>query len=240
MQHKNRYLPLFLLSLTLAAPAVLPGTSTAEASVADKDNKDKKNKDKDKQRGNQHDDRGWNDDRDDWDGDGSMRFQGMDTNGDGRVTRSEWRGNAQSFANHDWNRDGVLAGDEVRPGGRGDRDDWEDDDWNNDRDGNWSDRFDRLDRNNDNYLSLSEWPRDRQLFDRLDLNDDRRLSQRELQNLFDDRGDRNGRREDQFRDLDENRDGRLSRWEWPGQADAFARLDDNRDRFLTLREWLGR
>ena len=47
-----------------------------------------------------------------------MRFQGLDRNNDGRITRNEWRGNDQSFSNEDWNGDGVLSGDEVRPGAR--------------------------------------------------------------------------------------------------------------------------
>lgn len=233
MQHRNRYLPIFLLSLALAAPAVLPGTSAAEAGMTAKDEKDKKpkNKDKDKNQDRRHnDDRDWNDDREWEDDGGTMRFQGMDTNEDGRITRNEWRGNAQSFANHDWNGDGVLSGDEVRPGGRDDRD------WDDENDP-WSDRFGRLDRNDDGYLSLSEWPRDQRLFDRLDLNNDDRLSRSELQELADDRRDR---REERFETLDENGDGRLSRAEWPGQTDGFARLDRNNDGFLSLREWLGR
>ena len=45
-----------------------------------------------------------------------MRFQGMDTNRDGVITRQEWRGNARAFNNNDWNGDGILSGDEVRPG----------------------------------------------------------------------------------------------------------------------------
>ena len=47
-----------------------------------------------------------------------MRFQGMDRNNDGVITRDEWRGNDHSFRNQDWNGDGVLSGDEVRPGAR--------------------------------------------------------------------------------------------------------------------------
>jgi hypothetical protein len=46
----------------------------------------------------------------------TMRFRAMDRNGDGRVTRQEWRGSVQSFRVHDWNNDGVLSGEEVRPG----------------------------------------------------------------------------------------------------------------------------
>ena len=48
----------------------------------------------------------------------ATRFQGMDRNNDGRITRQEWNGSDQSFKVHDWNGDGVLSGDEVRPGGR--------------------------------------------------------------------------------------------------------------------------
>ena len=45
-----------------------------------------------------------------------MKIPGMDTNNDGAITRQEYRGNDQSFANHDWNADGVLSGEEVTPG----------------------------------------------------------------------------------------------------------------------------
>ena len=42
-----------------------------------------------------------------------IRFQGMDTNGDGAISRSEWRGSDQSFQRHDWNGDRVLSGTKV-------------------------------------------------------------------------------------------------------------------------------
>lgn len=47
-----------------------------------------------------------------------MRFQAMDDNGDGVITRAEWRGSQQSFDVHDWNNDRRLSGDEVRVGAR--------------------------------------------------------------------------------------------------------------------------
>src|SRR5918996_91593 len=47
-----------------------------------------------------------------------MRFQAMDTNRDGIIQRSEWRGAARAFQNQDWNGDGQLSGEEVRPGAR--------------------------------------------------------------------------------------------------------------------------
>jgi hypothetical protein len=45
-----------------------------------------------------------------------MKIQGMDADSNGAITRSEYRGDDQAFANHDWNGDGVLSGEEVRPG----------------------------------------------------------------------------------------------------------------------------
>jgi len=45
-----------------------------------------------------------------------LKFRGMDANNDGVISRTEYRGNDRSFANHDWNGDGTLSGDELRPG----------------------------------------------------------------------------------------------------------------------------
>ena len=47
-----------------------------------------------------------------------MRFEAMDRNSDGVITREEWQGSARSFQVHDWNGDGRLAGNEVRVGGQ--------------------------------------------------------------------------------------------------------------------------
>jgi len=48
--------------------------------------------------------------------DGGTRFPGVDRDHDGVIRRAEWRGSDSSFANRDWNRDGVLSGDEMKPG----------------------------------------------------------------------------------------------------------------------------
>lgn len=105
----------------------------------------------------------------------NMRFAGMDRDGDGVIVRSEWRGNDRSFREHDWNNDGVLSGDEVRPGaerpGRdADRDE---------RDRALA-RFAELDRNGDGRIARAEWPFNRQSFNRADLNGDGELSRPEL------------------------------------------------------------
>jgi Ca2+-binding EF-hand superfamily protein len=173
MRTSKKILSVLALAFALAAPAV-----TADPGHGGNGKAKGKNKDKDKhsQTDRNHDkdrDRGWDDDE----GDGQMRFQGMDRNGDRRISRNEWRGNDQSFANHDWNGDGILSGDEVRPGAQG-----EDGDWNGER--GWEDRFESLDRNDDGYLYRDEWPGGDRLFSLLDLNRDGRVSFREVQEHY--------------------------------------------------------
>ncbi|HKI02975.1 MAG TPA: hypothetical protein VKK31_13450 [Thermoanaerobaculia bacterium] len=153
-----------------------------------------------------------------------MRFAGMDTNRDGRITRDEWRGNDNSFNQHDWNGDGVLSGIEVTPGTQ--RPGGNDDDDNND--GN---RFDSLDRNRDGRISPEEWRGQRAAFERLDVNRDGFVSRDELALGGNDRLAR------AFRALDANRDLRLSRSEWQGDAAQFDRLDLNLDGFLSWNEF---
>jgi Ca2+-binding EF-hand superfamily protein len=145
-----------------------------------------------------------------------MRFSGMDTNRDGQITREEWRGNDNSFNQHDWNGDGVLSGIEVIPGAERPVD------------------FNSLDRNDDGRISLSEWPGNRVFFNLLDANRDGFLNPAELgQNgaLF-----ARGRLEEIFRALDANRDNRIGRTEWLGDLAVFDRLDTNDDGLLTLDE----
>ncbi len=99
------------------------------------------------------------------DADDRMRFGGLDQNGDSVITRAEWRGNDQSFRNHDWNRDGVLSGGEVRPGAS--------------RSGGVS-RYASWDTNLDGVLALGEWRGARDVFLRLDTNRDGVLTPAEL------------------------------------------------------------
>ena len=96
----------------------------------------------------------------------NMRFRGLDTNRDGRITRDEWRGGERAFENQDWNGDGVLSGDEVRPGA------------NRPAPSATSreERFELLDTNNNGRIELREWDGTAVAFDRLDVNNDNRLS----------------------------------------------------------------
>ena len=169
-----------------------------------------------------------------------MRFQGMDTNGDGVITRSEWRGNANSFRNQDWNGDGILSGDEVRPGARR-QTNWSQD-WNRDGrvdnlDTQISQRFSGYDTNNDNRVGRSEWPGDSRLFTRLDTNRDGYLSMQEYTQNGGFALDSVGGPSFRFSNIDTNNDGSISRSEWHMSNADFTRLDVNRDNRISRFEF---
>jgi Ca2+-binding EF-hand superfamily protein len=160
----------------------------------------------------------------------------MDADNDGLISRREWRGSAQSFNVHDWNNDGVLSGEEVRPGGVRSRRLEEDDYLIGGRNATpaWTDaEFRSLDRNNDRRIARSEWFYDPDTFYRTDRNGDGVLTSAEF--FAPDDGDRN----DSFEYLDVNNSNRVERTEWHGTAGEFSRLDRNRDNALTRAELLG-
>src|SRR5688500_2292111 len=98
------------------------------------------------------------------------RFRGLDRNGDGVVNRNEWRGNYRTFQQHDGNNDGMISGDELtgrRQQNRGTSDREAD---------SRSQRFERLDRNNDLRVESHEWPYNQQVFRRLDRDNNGHLT----------------------------------------------------------------
>ena len=165
------------------------------------------------------------------------RFADMDTNRDGMIQRTEWRGSLQSFRVHDWNNDGMLSGDELRVGQwRGGT--WEDVDYNPDRPGTmyWTESaFTQLDRNRNGVIARGEWPYDADTFYRVDRNRDNRLSRTEFlgEATWDDD------RDDRFEDLDINNNGRIERAEWHGAPAVFDWLDANRNGSLSRAETTG-
>lgn len=168
-----------------------------------------------------------------------MRYQAMDTNNDGVITRDEWRGTDRAFRNEDWNGDGLLSGEEVRRGAR--RQNWSQD-WNRDgrvdnMDIQIAERFRGYDMNNDNRVARGEWPGDARLFTRLDTTRDGYLSIQEYT-----RGggfvlDAQGGPSFGFSNIDMDNDGWVTRSEWNMDAADFNRLDLNRDNRISRFEF---
>ncbi len=164
-----------------------------------------------------------------------MRFQALDRNKDGRITRDEWNGNDRSFRNHDWNGDNELSGNEVRAGAQRDTDLADHNPNTLERNLNWTRaNFNALDHNKDGRLSANEWHFDLETFRRVDANRNDSLSVQEfLGEGVDDV------RDSQFDDMDWNNNGRVERAEWYGGAAEFTRLDTNRDGILSRFEVVG-
>lgn len=106
-----------------------------------------------------------------------------------------------------------------------------------------------LDRNRDGVISRAEWRGADAAFETYDWNrdgilsgDEARAAQRDADRRRRPDQDESGQREQtpaadrRFRDLDRNRDQRITRDEWDGTRDAFERLDRNGDWVLTRPE----
>jgi Ca2+-binding EF-hand superfamily protein len=167
----------------------------------------------------------------------AIRFQAMDRNNDGVITRQEWQGSDQSFEVHDWNGDGRLSGDEVRIGARRNAE-WDSVDHapnRYERNVSWTrNGFTALDHNRDGRLTPNEWHFDLETFRRVDRDRNNSLNLAEFlgEGLDDDRGDN-------FDDLDYNNNGRVERSEWHGGLAEFRALDRNGDGVLSRYEVVG-
>jgi Ca2+-binding EF-hand superfamily protein len=164
----------------------------------------------------------WQQQADYRDRDMQMRFREMDADGDGVITRAEWRGNAQSFRQQDTNHDGVLSGDEV----------WVSRGANTNRNA----EFTRADRNNNGALERSEWRGNQQSFDQMDRNNDGVVSRREYQYL-DDESDVSVTDLRPFASLDRNNNGVITSGEWIGRVEDFRALDVDGDGVVTQSEY---
>jgi Ca2+-binding EF-hand superfamily protein len=175
-------------------------------------------------------------------------FEEMDKDKDGKISKSEWTGLAQTFDEIDENHDGFI-----------DRAEW--DKWRTRtmaaRMGGSFLRY--LDANNDGKVTRDEFAKLTQLFDALDTDHDGFLTSEELgrfnQAMNPNRqgqgqaggrpgggdrgpgGDRPNRPQMNFDDLDKDKDGKISKSEWQGPPQFFDRMDANHDGFIDKQEW---
>jgi Ca2+-binding EF-hand superfamily protein len=146
------------------------------------------------------------------------RFDVLDRNRNGVITRGEWNADRAAFDRLDRNNDNVITAREfaTAPGVDDERA-----------------RFDTMDRNNNGVVTRGEWTGDRLTFDRLDRNNDNVITAREF--TIAPAGDSERGR---FDELDRNNDRAISRREWTGDRASFVRLDENGDGLLTRYEFM--
>jgi Ca2+-binding EF-hand superfamily protein len=163
--------------------------------------------------------------------DSRARLRNMDRNGNNAIERNEWQGNPGGFDNLDWNRDGVLSGDELQPGARGRGRRAVEREFDPAAPETWTDAtFRELDRNRDNRITSSEWFHSADYFRRADRNRDGALSADEFT------GGASGNSLD-FASLDANRSGTITPNEWRWTTRSFERYDTDNDGLLTRREF---
>lgn len=95
-------------------------------------------------------------------------------------------------------------------------------------------QFVQLDADSDGFVALSEWTGGSATFDSLDRDGDAVITRQEF---FTRATTRVKSREESFRELDADRDGRLSASEWKWGEQTMSVLDRNGDGFLTRREF---
>lgn len=188
------------------------------------------------------------------------RLLAMDTDKDGRVTRTEWTGPEQAFDRLDRNKDGVLdKADRARKGAT-DRPEGRRKDGPSDgpTDKQRSDRvrahFKKVDKNGDGSLTADEAPNP-ELLKAADGNGDGAVTLEEFVAFVKKRAQgrrEEGRREEggregrsgtrkrggkmsagMLRRWDRDGDGKVSAEEFPGRDEAFKRFDSDKDGFLT-------
>lgn len=155
------------------------------------------------------------------------RFQSLDRDRDGYVSRTEWPLEPASFDRVDRDDDGRLSRSELLTPNR---------------DLTAEERFRELDTNRDGILTPGELQRIGETTDRLDQNRDGAVTRNEYRERASDLEDTwrtrsMPRAQSRFQFLDRNRDNRVSRLEWNGSRADFNRLDRNRDGVLSPNEW---
>ena len=178
-------------------------------------------------------------------------FAKCDANGDGKVTRDEFRGNDEMFARLDANDDQAITEDELgdmhAQAGQGDRPGARAGGEGGQRGGDpaqrWQMMLQRFDQNADGQLTADEFQGPERVFKLLDQNADGAVTADEADRFHAGQGERgaDGERrgfsfEALLQNADKDGDGKISAEEWPGRPEMFQRLDPDGDGFMTAEE----
>jgi Ca2+-binding EF-hand superfamily protein len=149
----------------------------------------------------------------------AAKHQKMDVNGDGRISRDEWKGPAEAFNRIDADGDGALTGAELAQAmpGRGVKR------------GRAGMNPPAMDTNRDGRISRDEWNGSAEAFNRIDANGDGYLTTDEAPKAR--RGPGAA-----LAQMDANHDGSISREEWKGRSETFDRIDADKDGYIEQEE----
>ncbi len=177
-------------------------------------------------------------------------FSKLDTNQDGKIDRTEFKGSEEAFARMDKNADGCIARDELaaqagagqrglgqRAGGEGRRE--------MDPAARWAQMLERFDADKDGEISTEEFQGPEQVMTFLDANRDGVITEEEAMQAAKPGAGRGGiaaitdpaeRWKRIVQNFDADKDGKLSQEEWPGSAEKFTELDRDGDGFVVQDE----
>ena len=185
-------------------------------------------------------------------------IQKMDKDGDGKLSRGEWTGQAKFYDQIDANRDKRLTIQELtahydslagsnggkKTGGKGTA--------QKSKSKNPKELIKKMDKDGDGKLSRDEWTGQAKFYDQIDADQDKRLTIAELTAHYESLAGANGGKktggkgaaqktrskdpEEMIKKMDTDGDGLVARDEWKGQAVDYDKIDANRDARVTLAE----